>query len=117
MSVTSPLPQGPLTAATGRNATITVTAGMVTLSPTLKARIGGRARGDIQLPIRSLLGVQFSPAKLGFLGFIRLVTSGSPAELTRAQAQKDPYTVWFTRPAGGAFEVVHAELMQQIAGI
>jgi hypothetical protein len=103
----------PLRAA-GRTGTVTFDGHLVTLAPSRAARIGGRARGDIQLPVRAINGVQLSPARAGFLGFIRFVTSGSPASMNRKEAHRDPYTILFTRPAGAEFEAVRDAVMAAI---
>lgn len=101
--------------ASGRTATVTVTGNLVTITPTTLAKVAGR-RGVVQLRTDSIVGVQFSPAHFGTLGFLRLVTVGAPATIDRQAAQQDPYTVLFTRRAMGDFEAVREAVLRRITG-
>jgi hypothetical protein len=101
--------------ASGRTAKVRLDGNLLTLTPTALAKVGGR-RGEVQLRVDTLTGVQLSPAHFGTLGFIRFVTSGSPATVDRQTAQRDPYTVVFGRGDGAAFAAIRDAVMARIAG-
>lgn len=101
--------------AVGRTATVRLAGNLLTITPTALARAAGR-RGEIQLRIDTLGGVQFSPARIGTVGFIRFVAAGAPAVLDKRQAVADPYTVVFSRASMAAFEAVRDAVLARIAG-
>jgi len=99
--------------ANGRTARVILDGNLLTITPTVLAKAAGR-RGQVQVRADQLAGVQYSPAHLGTLGFLRFVSAGSPAMLDRRAAEKDPYTVLFARGARRDFEALRDAVMARI---